>query len=667
MEARVTTATRRLRRASVAGLATIVTAGVAVIASGGTAMAFVVGTAAAHASVTSASSATLNVGGSNQALGDLTLTFPANASALEYSAGEEITFTLKGAGPTHPINDTALSSFNTAAFSAAPTVTADNAVVAPAAGVALATVTKTNDSFVLTFNHDAPENATATNFTITGLKVNLGSTVSPGQTISILATATTGTNLTPFWNGAAASATQSTVVGTIPQVNLTTSKVAVSAPAATGVALGVISIKDVAGGSIHNGDALVLTLSGGAFTTVPVATGTPAVGTITIVGGALHFTASAASVAGNTITLTGALITAGGAGANTATLTDTTAPFGINPTAKVAAAVAQHRLGGADRYGTGSIVFAAGGFNAKSVVLTSGANFPDALSAQFLAAALSANLSANVGVLTTDPSSLSTQTRTQLVAAAPGIDTVYILGGTAAVSANVAAQVANLHVGNVPTAANLNVVRIGGADRFATNNAADLYLGAIGGSGHAFVATGNNFADALAIGPAVYATGDPLILTDGTTLSASAQSTLQSLGISTVTIVGGTAAVAATVATAITNLGITIDQRLAGADRTLTAAAIATWELDTVANGGLAFDEVNVFIARGDNFADALVAGPLAGLNGEPILLTGDPNTLGAGIPSVLGSSTTTTDLTALGLTGAVSVATLNAAAASLG
>jgi hypothetical protein len=381
MEARVTTATRRLRRASVAGLATIATAGVAVLASGGTALAFVTATSAANAAVvTAGSSATLSVGASNQALGDVTLKFPANASAEEYSAGEQITFTLRGAGPTHVINDTSVSAFNTAAFAAAPTVTADNGVAAPAAGVALATTTQTNDSFVVTFNANAPENSTATTFTISNLKVNLGSTVSPGQTISLRATATTGTNLNAFWTGAAAN-NESVVVGTIPQVNVTASKVAVSAPAATGVALGVISIKDVAGGSIHSGDALVLTPSSGAFTTVPTAAGTPAVGTVTIVGGALHFTASAASVAGNTISLTGAVITAGAAGGNTATLTDTTNAFGINPTVKIAAAVNTTRLGGSDRYGTGSLVFAAGAYTATSVVLTSGANFPDALSA----------------------------------------------------------------------------------------------------------------------------------------------------------------------------------------------------------------------------------------------------------------------------------------------
>jgi len=666
MEAGVTTATRRLRRASIAGLATIATAGVTVLASGGTALAFVAATnGATAATLASGGSATLAVGSSSQALSNLTLTFPANPGANEFSAGERITFTLDsdGAGPNGTTVNDGSNTLNTASFASTPTVTGTNG---GAATVALTNGNGTNDAFTLTFTSDAAKNSTATEFTISGLKVNLGSKVDVGQTVSIDALVTVGTNQNIFWTGAAATNAASVDVGTIPQVSVSASKVAVSAGGATGVALGTLTIKDVAGGSFANGDTVSVVLDNSAqFTTKPTATGTPSVSNITIAttntaNDTVTFQVNADSAAGNTITLTGAKITNAANGkAVTATVDDATTALGIAGTAKVAVAVAQSRLGGADRYGTASLVFQDGGFNNSSVVLTSGANFPDALSAQYLASALSGGAH-DVGVLTTDPNSLPTQTRTQLVNGT--IDTVYIVGGTAAVSANVANQVAALHVGNSPIGANLNVIRITGADRYATNSAADLYLGAVGGTGHAYLATGENFADALAIGPAVYNSCDPLILTTGGTLTDSAKSTIQSLGITDVTIVGGTAAVSTAVETALGNLNVTIDERLAGADRTQTAAAIAKWE---VAN--LTFDIGNVYIARGDNFADALVAGPDAGLNTEPILLTGDPNTLGAGIPSVLGSSSTTTSLTALGLTSAVSVATLNAAAASIG
>jgi len=663
----VTTATRRLRRAGVAGLATIATAGVTVLASGGTALAFVDATNAATGAVlATAGAVTVTPGTSGQSLGNITVKFPANGSASEFSAGEQMTFVLTSDGATL-VNDVTSSAFNTAAFAAAPTVSVDNGVTAPGATVALASVdtatpapfSGVNNAFTVTFTQNGPQNSNATTLTISGLKVSLGSGVSAGQTLSITASATTPSTAKPFWNGAAASNSASVDVATLPQIGLTTSAVAVGNPTAGTASLGDISIKVLDAAAAKNGDVITLTLDNGAtWATAPTASGTPSVTVGAAGAAALTVTLKADSAVGNTIVLKGAKITGAGAGAVTAALTSSNATLTLAPSAQVAAIVTQARLGGADRYGTASLVFNKAGFTSSSVILTSGTNFPDALSAQYLAKALST--AGTVGILTTDPNNLTGSTKTVLTNGT--IDTVYIVGGTAAVSANVANQVAALHVGNVPINANLNVIRIAGADRYATNNAADLYLGATGGTTHAYIATGANFADALAIGPVVYKTGDPLILTDSGALNANAKSTLQSLGITDVTIVGGTSAVSTAVETALTNMGITIDARLAGADRTQTAAAIAN---DAVTNQG--FDLGTVYIARGDSFADALVAGPLAGLNTNPILLTSTPTTLGAGIPSVLsGQAANVTTLTALGLTGAVSVGTLNAAAASL-
>ncbi len=158
------------------------------------------------------------------------------------------------------------------------------------------------------------------------------------------------------------------------------------------------------------------------------------------------------------------------------------------------------------------------------------------------------------------------------------ITTVYIVGGTAAVSANVQNAISALHKGNNPANAFLTVVRVAGADRYATNNAVDLYNGASAGT-TAVVATGQNFADALAVGPAVYNKSFPLVLTGTASLDANAQSTLVNLGIKNIVIVGGTSAISAAVETAFKALpGVTISYRIAGADRTLTASQIATWE-----------------------------------------------------------------------------------------
>ncbi len=331
----------------------------------------------------------------------------------------------------------------------------------------------------------------------------------------------------------------------------------------------------------------------------------------------------------------------------------------------VATVVNQTRLGGSDRYATASLLYDSVFAPATSVVLTSGANYPDALSASYLARQLFA------GVLTTDPGSLPSATKQELLAHA--INTVYIVGGTAAVSQNVLNEVAALHVGNSSTNPLINVVRIAGSDRFATNNLVDIYhLPAV--TTTAVIATGLNFADALAVGPAITATGDPLILTSGSSLSASAMSTIGNLGIKHAIIIGGTSAVSSALESALTAAGVTVSYRIAGADRTQTAASVATWETAGLPGSGaypalpgLGFSTTTLInVARGDSFADALVAGPVAGESDNVIMLTADTNTLGAGIPGFFTGKAGLTTLRALGLTSAVSAATLSAAAEAL-
>ena len=151
------------------------------------------------------------------------------------------------------------------------------------------------------------------------------------------------------------------------------------------------------------------------------------------------------------------------------------------------------------------------------------------------------------------------------------ITTVYIVGGTAAVSTNVSNAIAAMHVSNNNANAFINVIRVAGADRYATNNQVDLFNGA-SAVNTAIVAVGSNFADALAVAPVVVTKKFPLVLTNGPSLSASAQSTLVNLGIKNVIIVGGTSAVSAATEASIKALGITIAYRIAGADRTQTAA-----------------------------------------------------------------------------------------------
>src|SRR5690606_21743065 len=128
---------------------------------------------------------------------------------------------------------------------------------------------------------------------------------------------------------------------------------------------------------------------------------------------------------------------------------------------------------------------------------------------------------------------------------------------------------------------NLQVTRVSGADRYATNRAANEYAAALYG-GHdnpvgrtipatpgsskltAIVASGEDFPDALTAGPATagvtsggaLAGSLPLILTRGTSLSTAANTQLTTLGIEHAVIVGGTAVVSDSVKGSIEAAGV---------------------------------------------------------------------------------------------------------------
>jgi len=684
MEARVTTATRRLRRTGVATVAASVAAGLALVATAGSAFA-AFGTVTNQVDATTGAT-TIFPGTSAVGIGsyDLNLTNAFNVGdtllvtlnkapgcgTTNGSVGFAAVPTVTASGPT-----TAVFGGGTASADASST-TLPTFTVATQSSAGACTVAGVKDQLLITLNKSATGVATD-NFEIVvgGQTVNVGSAVTVGAvTESTLADAT----------AVATPATVATVANTKASVSGVTSAVASLATQTVGV--GTVTLSDVGTAAII-GSPIFLTTSAGVFTTgdAPTVTG-PTGSTWTVTGqGSATLTLTPGGTAfpttNNTFTITGLTVDVpAGNGAYTIL-----AKFGgaspgtttIGAAFTVIAVSAQSRIGGIDRYASSAQLF-----NSKfalttihSVVLASGGNFPDALSATYLAATL------GTGVVLTDPNILPQQTSQVLTNG--NITTVYIVGGTSAVSAQEQTQIAALHTGNAPLGPLLTVLRVAGADRYATNNAADLFSGAGAGGTTAVVATGTNFADALAAGPAVYVGQTagkpfPLVLTSGTALSPSAQSTLVNLGISKVVIVGGTAAVSAAVETSIKALGITIAYRVAGADRTLTASQIATWETAglpaTSTYGALpsltfgASTTTNAYIARGDGFADALSAGAVAGANKLVILLTADPNTLGAGIPGYLGTATFTKvgGLIAVGLTGAVSNATFAAAVASL-
>ncbi|MDO8244069.1 MAG: cell wall-binding repeat-containing protein [Myxosarcina sp. JB018] len=133
------------------------------------------------------------------------------------------------------------------------------------------------------------------------------------------------------------------------------------------------------------------------------------------------------------------------------------------------------------------------------------------------------------------------------------------------------------------------------------------------------IATGNNFPDALSAGPLASHYQAPILLTEsGKALSQDVLDELKRLHAEQAYIIGGDGVVPEKVVEQLKDFGMSDAeiQRFSGDDRYETNQAVVSHLVDNgfVGNG--------VFMATGEKFADALSAGPFAGENKMPILLT---------------------------------------------
>jgi hypothetical protein len=159
-----------------------------------------------------------------------------------------------------------------------------------------------------------------------------------------------------------------------------------------------------------------------------------------------------------------------------------------------------------------------------------------------------------------------------------------------------------------------DATRIAGATRVETAIAIAQDEFPSPASAHAVVlARGDAFPDALAGGPLAAKVAGPLLLISRSGVDALVRTEILRVlpAGSTVYIMGGSAALPASVDVTLTSLGY-VAKRLAGADRFATAVAAA----NQMGN------PTTVFEADGLDYADALVAGPPAIKSGGVILLT---------------------------------------------
>lgn len=249
------------------------------------------------------------------------------------------------------------------------------------------------------------------------------------------------------------------------------------------------------------------------------------------------------------------------------------------------------RISGKDRYDTSLNVMKYTINDSNDVIngiIASGEDFPDALSAGFLSSQYNAPL------ILSKKSSLPSTVENQLIK--KNIDNIYLIGGEKTLSNTVK---------NTLSHYSKSTTRIAGKNRYSTSQLinlkiAELYDSPVIGDLSA-VYNGNSFADALSATPfmnqynRINETKLPLLAVDG---KANKNNNL---------IFGGETSIAK----------YNEDYRLAGSDRYKTAIEIAK-AYKSILNK----DIDTIVLTSGEDFPDALCAGPLASKKDAAILLT---------------------------------------------
>lgn len=188
------------------------------------------------------------------------------------------------------------------------------------------------------------------------------------------------------------------------------------------------------------------------------------------------------------------------------------------------------RLSGLDRYATAAAISEATFSPGVPVAyVATGLNFPDALAGGPVAALAG-------GPILLVGSTVPQATKTELTRLNPG--KIVILGGIGAVSSAIQTELAGYTAGTV--------TRLWGLDRYATAAAvsADSFLP---GVPVVYVATGANYPDALAGGPAAAFAGGPVLLVGQDSLPTATALELLRLSTQRIVVLGGTGAVSESV------------------------------------------------------------------------------------------------------------------------
>lgn len=247
---------------------------------------------------------------------------------------------------------------------------------------------------------------------------------------------------------------------------------------------------------------------------------------------------------------------------------------------------------------------------AGAVVLARGDTFPDALGASALTTEVDGPL------LLTPPDRLADDTRNEIARALPDGGTVYLLGGTTALTRGVERELDDL---------GYRTPRFPGRDRVETAAMIARFLGVgprpqvllVRASGDPDLEQG--WVDSVSCGGYAAEAGIPILLTHTHSATVARQSlrTMEGLGVSRVHVCGGPLAVPEAQLDQLRAAGYDV-QRHAGENRAATAVAVAEGLWNVPSRDGRTFLLVPGY---GTRFGFGLVAAPLAAALDAPILL----------------------------------------------
>lgn len=238
-----------------------------------------------------------------------------------------------------------------------------------------------------------------------------------------------------------------------------------------------------------------------------------------------------------------------------------------------------------------------------NVIITSGLNFPDALSGSVLAKKLDAPVLL-VGTTLTESANTINYVKDHL----SKDGTIYILGGQGAVNESFIASFKTLGFNNIE--------RLWGTGRYDTNKAINNKLDVEEGT-PVIIASGEGFADALSISSIASIKGYPIILTSKNNLAQQAKDILKKINPRQVYIIGGNGSISDSVKTQIKSITNLTDEnivRIWGTDRYKTSLNIAKY---------FNLEGETVTFASGKDFPDALSGSILSAKFNAPLVLIG--------------------------------------------